>query len=108
MIPLQNQEQFEALISNDPSIKKDPFVIIKFSAKWCGPCQRIDMNYLTSLSDKIVWYECDIDENDYTAGFCGIRTIPAFLGILNGKPSPLFSNSDTMKIAEWVKSGCKS
>lgn len=82
-------------------------MIIKFGAQWCGPCKRLDMDFLTNLSEHIKWYECDIDENDYTAGYCGVKSIPAFLAIVNGQPQPLFACSDVMKIAQWMKGGFK-
>jgi len=80
---------------------------VKFEAAWCKPCKNINAQYLLSLSDKIKWYKCDIDENDYTPGYAGVRQIPAFLAIVNGQPQPLFVSSDTMKVAEWIKNGFK-
>jgi hypothetical protein len=65
------------------------------------------MDFLVGLSDKIKWYECDIDENDYTPGYCGVKSIPAFLAIVNGNAQPLFVSSDTMKVAQWMKNGFK-
>lgn len=62
---------------------------------------------LLGLSDKIVWYDCDVDENDYTPGYCGVKSIPAFLAVVNGKPQPLFSSSDTLAVAQWIKGGFK-
>ena len=107
MMPLPSQEFFESLIKKNPSVPHDPIVLLKFGAQWCGPCKRINVDLLLGLSDKIKWYECDIDENDYTAGYCGVRSIPAFLAIVNGNPQPLFVSSDTMKVAEWIKGGFK-
>lgn len=66
------------------------------------------MGFLTGLSDQIKWFECDVDENDYTPGYCGVKSIPAFLAIVNGAPQPLYVQSDTMKVAQWIKSGFKS
>ena len=108
MTPLLSQETFERMISNDPTIKKDVFCIIYFTAKWCGPCNRLQLGSLLELSDKIKWYLCDVDENEYTPGYCGVKSIPSFLAILNGKLMPLYSNSDTNKVIEWIKGGCKS
>jgi thioredoxin-like negative regulator of GroEL len=105
MTPLPSQEFFESLIQKN--VSHDPIVIIKFGAQWCGPCKRVDMNYLLSLSTQIKWYECDLDQNDYTPGYCGVRTIPAFLAIVNGVPQPVLMSSDTNRIAEWMKSGFK-
>lgn len=112
MIPLQiqklpSQEFFETLIKKNPPIPHAPLIIIKFQADWCKPCKRIDMDFLVGLSDKIKWYICDIDENDYTFGYCGGRSIPAFLAIVNGNAQPLFVSSDTMKVAQWMKNKFK-
>jgi len=104
LTPLPSQEFFEQLIKNP----QDPIVIVKFGATWCGPCKRVDMKYLLSLSNQIKWYECDIDENDYTPGYAGIQKIPAFAAIVNGRPQPIFQSSDTQKIAEWMKGGFKA
>lgn len=108
MIPLLSQEFFESLIRKNPPVPHDPIVIIKFGATWCNPCKKIDKDFLLNLSDKIKWYDCDIDENDYTMGYCGIRQIPAFLAIVNGNVQPIFVSSDTMKVAEWIKNGFKT
>lgn len=105
MMSLLNQEFFESLIQK--GVPHEPIVIIKFSAEWCGPCKRIDMQFLLNLSDQIKWYSCDLDENDYTPGYCGVKTIPAFLAIVNGVPQPILQCSDTMKVAEWMKNGFK-
>ena len=104
---LPSQEFFESLIKKNPPIPHAPLILIKFGATWCGPCRRLDMDFLVGLSDKIKWYECDIDENDYTFGYCGGKSIPAFLAIVNGNAQPLYVQSDTMKVAQWIKNGFK-
>jgi len=81
--------------------------MIRFGASWCAPCQRLDTKALLDLSPQIIWYYCDLDENDYTPGYCGVKTIPSFLAIVNGAPQPLFQSSDTNKVIEWMRGGFK-
>ncbi len=110
MIHLQSQEQLEEFISKNPKVPHNDVKIIYFTANWCGACKRVDFNSIfdiTKKTDKIKWYICDIDQNDYSAGYCGVKTIPAFLAIINGKPQPLLSTSDTQQIIIWIKSGFK-
>jgi hypothetical protein len=37
-----------------------------------------------------------------------LKSIPAFLAIVNGNAQPLFVSSDTMKVAQWIKGGFKA
>ena len=108
MTPLHDQALLESLIKRTvDNTKYDPIVLIRFTASWCKPCKRIDVQALLNLSDQIKWYVCDIDEQEYSAGYAGVQTIPCFLAIVNGVPQPLFQSSDTMKVAEWIKGGFK-
>ena len=102
MIPLHNHDQFEALMQSS-----NPITMIKFGASWCGPCKRIDKDMLLGLSDKIAWYDCDLDENEDTPAYCGVEKIPAFLAIVNGTPQTIFQSSDTEAVALWMKGGFK-
>jgi hypothetical protein len=57
---------------------------------------------MTENSD-FTWFKCDIDKNDYTAGFCEIRQIPTFLMIKDKKIIGRISNSDTTIVSKWAK-----
>ena len=98
MIPLPSQEFFESLLKSP----RDPLCIILFTAAWCSPCSKLDKDYLANIPN-IKWYKCDITENKYTPGYCGVTSIPAFLAIINGQPQPLFVSSNTEKVEEWTK-----
>ena len=107
MVPLPDQEYFEALLgkrTDDRLVKRGAarFVIVYFTAKWCGACKRLDLAKICGGFSGIVFYKCDIDENDYTAGFCGIRSIPTFLAIQDGKILDTLGSSDTQKVGDWI------
>ena len=108
MEKLLSQEQFEGFIASPNSSTKEfsPLVIIYFTAKWCGACKRIDWNQILNESRSIQMklYVCDIDVNEYTAGYCDVRAVPSFQAIVAGKPVKLFSSSNTGDIMNWINS----
>lgn len=102
---LESHEKFEQMIGRIPADPKDPIpgsLIIYFTAKWCGACRRINMNEVEEATKHINMLKCDIDLNDYTAGFCGIRSIPTFLAIKDTKIIGQLTSADTSKILEWT------
>lgn len=104
MIPLQTQEQFEQLLGRAHSETPVPtFCIIYFTANWCGACKRLDLPLILKAAPGATWFKCDIDKNDYTAGYCGIRSIPTFLVIQNGKVMGTLGESRTEMVVEWLK-----
>ncbi len=101
---LVSQELFESFLGNNPTDAPIPgFIVVWFSAKWCGPCRRINENMLLEMNTQPKWYKCDIDENSYTAGYCNIRSIPTFLAIINKKVVGTYQSSDTFAITKWVQ-----
>jgi thioredoxin 1 len=101
---LETQEQFEELIGRIPATEPLPtLTVIWFSAEWCGPCKRIQINKLMS-EFQANWLKCDVDQNNYTAGFCGIRSIPTFMVIYNTKILGTKGASDTEQILQWLNS----
>jgi thiol-disulfide isomerase/thioredoxin len=106
MIPLQTQEQFENLLKpvQDNGALAEEAVVVYFTASWCGACKRLDFISLLSNTPKnIVWYKCDVDEDNYTLGYCGLSKLPSFAVIKNGKFAGKFSSSDTMTVFDNLK-----
>lgn len=98
MIPLVNQPQFESLLkaeNNNP-----PAVVVYFTASWCSACTKLNHDEIQADHPNIVWYKCDIDQNKYTLGYCGLQKIPSFVIIKNSKFHGKFSSSDTATVIE--------
>ena len=103
MTPLPTQEMFESMYDNAAKPLKES-VLIYFTADWCGACKRVDWDFIFEEFPALKVYRCDVDENKYTPGFCGVRSIPSFVMIHPGvkQITPLFQASDTAKIATWI------
>jgi thioredoxin-like negative regulator of GroEL len=108
MIPLQTQGQFEDLLkpigtNGKPAARA---VVVYFTASWCGACKLIDFDKLIkTVPIPIVWYKCDIDENKYTLGYCGLSKIPSFVLIKDGKFLGKFTSSDIGMIFDMLEQG---
>jgi thioredoxin 1 len=72
------------IIDNDLSVceGEECYLLFYFTAKWCGPCQRIKplLQKISEGSDASVLkvYIIDIDENDEIAKEFQIRSVPTF------------------------------
>ena len=100
------QSHFEKMIGRAPledgeSIPR--FIVVYFTATWCGPCRSVRPADLEAALPTVTWLKCDIDQNDYTAGYCGVRSIPSFLVIKDMKIMGKFSATDTESILGQVQ-----
>jgi thioredoxin-like negative regulator of GroEL len=100
MIPLENQQQFEGLLN--PVNKNPEGVVVYFTASWCGACTKLDHDLIQKSVPEVVWYKCDIDQNKYTLGYCGLQKIPSFAIIKNSKFLGKFTSSDTSTVIEMI------
>lgn len=100
MIPLETQQQFEALLN--PANKNPEYVVIYFTASWCGACTKLDHDLIQKSIPEVVWYKCDIDQNKYTLGYCSLQKIPSFVVIKNSKFLGKFTSSDTSTVIEMI------
>ena len=110
MIPLQKHQLFESLLVPESPLAHP--VLIAFSASWCGPCQKINWDFILEEFPNLPVYFCDIDSNKYTPGFCNIKSIPSILLLTPGEKrstvvGPLQS-SETAKICSWILLNLKS
>lgn len=101
------QEEFEQLIGVQPVPDNTPvpaFSVIYFTAPWCGACRRLNIPALEQALPTVNWLKCDIDQNTYTGGYCGIRAIPTFLIVKNMKVGETLQSTSNEKVEEWIRS----
>ena len=109
---LKKQEQFEALWFLKP---EDPLLegmrptdggwIQYHTAKWCGPCQRLRLADILAEAEKrglTVW-KIDVDVNEYTSGYCGVRSVPTFQFCVPKKIVSDNTTGNTDAILAWIR-----
>lgn len=69
-------------------IRNDPFALVDFSAKWCGPCQMlapIVEEVSEEYAGRVACYNVDVDENPALAQRFGVVSIPFVALFKNGE-----------------------
>lgn len=81
-----------------------PWVCVMFSAKWCGPCRRLNKPAIAAAVPGCMFYTCDVDENQTSLGYAGMQSIPAFILIKDGtfKDRKAGAGSDA-EVVEWLR-----
>ena len=101
---LGTQQDFEVLMGRLPSTTPPPDLnVVYFTAAWCGACKRLSMSGIEAVFPDVNFLKCDVDANDYTPGFCGVRAIPAFVVVKKGKVVGPFQSSDNKEVTDWIK-----
>lgn len=108
MRDLKGQDELEQLLGRQalPDDAKEPlpaFSILYFTAGWCGACKKLDLPAIEAAFPEATWLKCDVDAQSYSSGFCGVRSIPAFMIIRDQKPIGPITNSKTEKVLEWLQ-----
>ena len=114
---LQSHAALEALLGRDQaskdiiaagkSLPKQPFTIIYFTATWCSACKALDTDAVELAVPEVAWLKCDIDTNDYSPGYCGIRSIPTFVAFDERKILAKLTSNSTEKVIAWSKELCQ-
>jgi len=86
----------------------DKAFLVYFSATWCGPCRRLDIDTIEAVakSQGVPLWKVEQTVNDYTAGFCDIYSLPTFVLFTPKHIVSKISSSETEDIIEWIKNTC--
>jgi len=77
--------------------------VLKFSAKWCGPCQGLKMA-MAGVDFGIPIEDVDIDDNRDTAIEYGIRSVPTMILIRNDAEAKRMSGVKSVEeIRKWIQ-----
>lgn len=97
------------ILENDLSIcdNEECYLLFYFTAKWCGPCQRIKplLEKISEGADnsKLKIYMIDIDENDKIAEEFNIKSVPTFYLYKTKKILGQTGGGDIKKVQELLK-----
>ena len=97
------------IIDNDLSICEgdECYLLFYFTAKWCGPCQRIKplLQKISEGSDssKLKVFMIDIDENEDLASKFNIRSVPTFYLYKKKELIGQTGGGDIKKVQELLK-----
>ena len=83
----------------------DKGFFVYFTATWCGACKRLDLDAVEAAAKAVgvpLW-KVEQTVNDYTAGFCDVRSLPTFLFIKPKTVVGRLSNSRTEDVVAWIK-----
>ena len=96
MQSIESYNDYTQAISHD-------FCIIKATAPWCGPCQRIQPKILNliPLHPHIRFFECNVDMDDCPINDL-IRVLPTFLFYQNSSLKHTITGTDILSINKYI------
>lgn len=105
IVELTTREQFKLFL------QKNPYVIVKASATWCGPCKRSSPFFMdifnNNIPKQIKLVKLDVDEGDDLASYLRIKSMPTYIHFFQGEPKEIYSSGDKDAILKFFKSVLK-
>ena len=85
---------------NDILEKTKKYILLYFTASWCGPCKRMTpiINEKFTKINNLDIYKIDIDKNDSICSKYNIKSVPTFILIKDKQVKMRFSGSDPIKL----------
>ena len=82
-------------------LKNYKFIVMKFTASWCGPCKQINPsfeNYFMQLPEDFICIIVDIDEGKSLANALRVKSVPTIMNYIEGvcKDITVGANEDAL------------
>lgn len=105
LIIISSPEKWNDCIENN----KKKLIVVKFSAKWCGPCKKIIPLYETTALNHpdIIFLSIDVDDADEIVSTCDINSVPTIQFIYNKKLLDSYSSADETMFKDYLTSSIK-
>lgn len=101
LLDITNIQHFQDTLS------QNKFVVVKFSADWCGPCKRIQPLYEKSSEREEYSHICfthiDVDEVRDVCEKYEVEGMPTFILFEDGVESSRFAGASDSKLQELLK-----
>lgn len=100
-----DHEELERWLGRRPPLPETDLpatVILYCTANWCGACKKLDLPAIEGAFPTIPFFKCDVDAQSHSAGFCNVRSIPAFCLFHKSKLYGPYVKSDTAAVIAWI------
>ena len=97
VIEITSEDEFNNAINQ-------PFSVIDFYAKWCGPCKKIapEFETIARLTPNVAFYKMDIDSLSEIADLYQVSNLPSFIAFENGAIFDFVVGSDVDKLKKLI------
>lgn len=88
---------FNDRIEFNDFVKTNKYVVVKITAKWCGPCQRCKPLFeelFMKLPSSFKYVEVDVDECEKLTGMFRAKSIPTIINFIDGDPQDIMVGGD--------------
>lgn len=100
-MPIQYPTTLEEL---NTITSENQFVVIDFTASWCGPCKRIAplFEQLSNSVSNVTFCKVDVDDASEISDEYGVSSMPTFVFLDTGKEVHRFSGANNVMLQEKV------